>query len=134
MESEGLRFEEHVTEDARRLIAMILKAEPEQRPSFEQIFETGWMRRHEKEFGIDLKSYLFVPKAKKSGKSGGSAAQRTELQKDPAKPSEQPPAEERRGAHQAPPKAEEPAQYQFSMIKRQPSEEPQSGTIKKSNS
>ena len=56
-EKKGVECAATISAEATSLIRDILKVDPKNRPSFDHIINHPWMKKFEKEFGIDLASY-----------------------------------------------------------------------------
>ena len=68
-EKKGVVCGNFISSDAADLVSKILKASPEKRPTLMEIFQHPWMIKFEKQFEIDLSTYVYVPKEKKNKRS-----------------------------------------------------------------
>ena len=54
---------------AKDLIQKLLKADPQERLTFQQMFEHEWLKKHEEEMNIKLSSYIYDPNRTKAKKA-----------------------------------------------------------------
>ena len=71
--SSSFVFKENISLEARDLITCLIKHDPNERYTFEQVFAHSWMLKWEKEFGMTIKSYVYTVKPKTSSGTKSSS-------------------------------------------------------------
>lgn len=55
----NIMFDDHISQDARNLVRNILKSNPNERLTMQEIFHHPWMIQHEKAYKIKIDKYIY---------------------------------------------------------------------------